>query len=62
MGYWEPRHPGCQEEALTPVEQTKLAKRAYSISCSIVDGLPSAPNETRHPLLKSTGGGADGAD
>src|SRR5712692_1199179 len=37
MGYWEPRHLGCQEETLAPGEETKLAKRAYSISCSILD-------------------------
>jgi ferredoxin--NADP+ reductase len=37
MGFWEPRHLGCQEETLQPGEETKLAKRAYSISCSILD-------------------------
>jgi ferredoxin--NADP+ reductase len=37
MGYWEPRHSGCQEEQLQPGEETKLAKRAYSISSSILD-------------------------
>jgi ferredoxin--NADP+ reductase len=37
MGYWEPRHLGCQEEVLQPGEETRLAKRAYSISCSILD-------------------------
>jgi ferredoxin--NADP+ reductase len=37
MGYWEPRHPGCQEEQLQPGEEMKLAKRAYSISSSILD-------------------------
>jgi ferredoxin--NADP+ reductase len=37
MGYWEPRFPGCQEETLTPGEEVRLARRAYSISCSILD-------------------------
>jgi ferredoxin--NADP+ reductase len=37
MGYWEPRHLGCQEEVLQPGEEKKLARRAYSISCSILD-------------------------
>jgi len=37
MGYWEPRHLGCQDEQLAPGEETKLARRAYSISCSILD-------------------------
>jgi ferredoxin--NADP+ reductase len=37
MGYWEPRHLGCQEEVLQPGEEIKLAKRAYSISSSMLD-------------------------
>jgi ferredoxin--NADP+ reductase len=37
LGFWEPRVPGCQEENLTPEEETKLARRAYSISCSVLD-------------------------
>jgi ferredoxin/flavodoxin---NADP+ reductase len=36
LGYWEPRFPGCQEEALEPGEESKLARRAYSISCSVL--------------------------
>ena len=36
LGFWEPRMPGCQEE--TPVaDATKLARRSYSISCSVLD-------------------------
>jgi ferredoxin--NADP+ reductase len=37
LGYWEPRFPGCQEEVLPPGEETKLCRRAYSISCSVLD-------------------------
>ncbi|MCS6852015.1 MAG: ferredoxin--NADP reductase [Gemmataceae bacterium] len=37
LGYWEPRHPGCQEEILKPGDETKLVRRAYSISCPILD-------------------------
>src|SRR5260370_7991672 len=37
MGYWEPRFPSSQEEILKPGDETKLARRAYSISCSILD-------------------------
>jgi ferredoxin--NADP+ reductase len=37
LGYWEPRHPGCQEEVLAPGEEAKLARRAYSIGCSVLD-------------------------
>src|SRR5438132_1963292 len=37
MGFWEPRHPGCQEEALQPGDEERMARRAYSISCPILD-------------------------
>src|SRR5579862_712519 len=37
LGYWEPRFPGCQEELLGPGDDTKLARRSYSISSSILD-------------------------
>jgi ferredoxin--NADP+ reductase len=36
LGFWEPRIPGCQEEHLKPGDETRLAQRAYSISCSIL--------------------------
>ena len=29
--------PGCQEESLTPDVAARLARRAYSISCSVLD-------------------------
>jgi ferredoxin--NADP+ reductase len=38
LGYWEPRFPGCQDEALAPGDEAKLIRRAYSISCSVLDG------------------------
>lgn len=37
LGYWEPRLPGCQEEVLNPEDETRLARRSYSISCSMLD-------------------------
>jgi ferredoxin--NADP+ reductase len=37
MGYWEPRHAGCQAEQLDPLMMPRLARRSYSISCSVVD-------------------------
>ncbi len=37
LGFWEPRHPGCQEEVLEPEDEKRLGKRAYSISCPILD-------------------------
>lgn len=38
LGFWEPRHPGCQEETVKPGDETKLIRRAYSIGCPILDG------------------------
>ncbi len=37
LGYWEPRFPGCQDEHLGPGDETKLARRSYSISSSMLD-------------------------
>jgi ferredoxin--NADP+ reductase len=37
LGFWEPRFPGCQDEHLDPGDETKLARRSYSISSSILD-------------------------
>ncbi len=37
MGYWEPRHEGCQPETLTDDQLPKMVLRAYSISCSVLD-------------------------
>src|SRR5688500_5440835 len=37
MGRWEPRAAGCQEEEAKPAEDTKLIRRAYSLSCSVLD-------------------------
>ena len=37
LGYWEPRFPGSAEENLPPADLSKLARRSYSISCSVLD-------------------------
>jgi ferredoxin--NADP+ reductase len=37
LGLWEPRAPECQEETLKPGDEQKLIRRAYSISCSVLD-------------------------
>jgi ferredoxin--NADP+ reductase len=37
MGYWEERAPGCQEEIVAPNEHDRLVRRAYSISCPVLD-------------------------
>jgi ferredoxin--NADP+ reductase len=35
LGYWERRTEGCQGEVLPPGDETKVVRRAYSISCSV---------------------------
>jgi len=47
LGYWEPRFPGCQEEHLKPGEETRLVRRAYSLSHPI---LTAARNRLADPL------------
>lgn len=37
LGYWEPRAPGCQPEGDIRQRLQKLIKRAYSISCPLLD-------------------------
>jgi len=37
LGHWEPRFPGCQEEHLKEGDEAKVVRRAYSISCSVLD-------------------------
>ena len=37
LGYWEPRFPGSPKRTLPPADWTKLARRSYSISCSVLD-------------------------
>src|SRR5438105_6929527 len=36
LGMWEPRFPGCQEEARKPGDESKVVRRAYSLSCSVL--------------------------
>lgn len=36
LGFWEPRAEGCQQEDLPEEELTKLARRAYSISSTVL--------------------------
>ncbi len=37
LGNWEPRVPGCQPEDLRPGDESKLVRRAYSLSNSLLD-------------------------
>ncbi len=47
LGAWEDRVPGCQPEPLQPGDELRLIRRAYSISCPILDeaGNLAAPAE-----------------
>jgi ferredoxin--NADP+ reductase len=44
LGLWEPRHPGCQFESLAAGDETKLGRRSYSISCSVLDERGELPD------------------
>src|SRR4051812_45421128 len=37
LGMWEPRFPGCQDEVRKPGDEARLVRRAYSLSCSVLD-------------------------
>jgi ferredoxin--NADP+ reductase len=37
LGYWEPRCEGCRPETILEKDFPKVVKRAYSISCSVLD-------------------------
>jgi ferredoxin--NADP+ reductase len=37
LGQWEPRAEGCQEEIPKPADDEKLIRRAYSISCPVLN-------------------------
>src|SRR3954470_21764009 len=37
LGYWEARVENCQAEVLARGQESKLIRRAYSISCSVLD-------------------------
>ncbi len=52
LGHWEPRAPGCQEETPKLGEDTKLIRRAYSISSSILDDAWELPDRTTQDWLE----------
>jgi ferredoxin--NADP+ reductase len=52
MGHWEPRAPGCQDEITKPGEERKLIRRAYSISCSILDDAGDLPDREGQDWLE----------
>src|SRR5260370_14583777 len=52
LGAWEPRAEGCQEEVTAPGGESKLIRRAYSISCSILDDEGKLLDRTRVDWLE----------
>lgn len=44
LGYWEPRREDCQPEGDISASRQKLIKRAYSISCPLLDDEPRLVN------------------
>lgn len=51
LGYWEPRHPEAEPETLDEKAVRRVAKRAYSISCRLLedDGSVSAAGHEVEP-------------
>lgn len=52
MGHWEPRAPNCQAEIPKPGEEKKLIRRAYSISCSVLDDAGALPDDPSQDWLE----------
>jgi len=52
LGQWEPRAPDCQEENPKPGDEKKLIRRAYSISCSVVDDAGNLLDRATQPWLE----------
>ncbi|MBM3995935.1 MAG: ferredoxin--NADP reductase [Planctomycetes bacterium] len=52
LGQWEPRVPGCQEEVQKPGDEKKLIRRAYSISCSMLDEAGTVPDRSGQDWLE----------
>jgi ferredoxin--NADP+ reductase len=47
LGNWEPRFPGSQEEDISPADESKLVRRAYSISCPVLENGQLMPDYGR---------------
>jgi ferredoxin--NADP+ reductase len=52
LGNWEPRVAGVDPEPLNAVQQKRLCKRAYSISCSLLDDAGSLRRVQEFPYLE----------
>src|SRR5271154_3850949 len=46
LGFWEPRMPGCQEETRL-ADPIKLARRSYSLSCSVLNEAGSLIDDSK---------------
>lgn len=52
LGNWEPRFPGCQEENLKPADESRVVRRAYSISNSILDDTGKLMDEVANDFIE----------
>src|SRR5687768_11681693 len=53
LGYWEPRAEGCQPETPKPGDEKKLIRRAYSLSCPVLeDDTGELLDRDRHDWLE----------
>jgi ferredoxin--NADP+ reductase len=52
LGNWEPRVEGVDEEHIDSVHRDRLAKRAYSISCSLLDSRGELSHAAEFPYLE----------
>jgi ferredoxin--NADP+ reductase len=52
LGKWEPRVEGVDEEQINAVQHRRLAKRAYSISCSVLDAGGALRTASEFPYLE----------
>lgn len=52
LGQWEPRAEGCQVETPKAGDGAKLIRRAYSLSCSVLDDTGNLLDRDRHDWLE----------
>jgi ferredoxin--NADP+ reductase len=52
LGNWEPRVEGIDSETLDAAQRQRLSKRAYSISCSLLDDAGSLRRVQEFPFLE----------
>lgn len=52
LGNWEPRLPGTMEEVLPEADRSKLVRRSYSISASVLDDAGNLANNQTAPYLE----------